>query len=267
MDCSGEAGWRHHVDREAGSERLGESSAAAGLVFRASCAPRETPGDVPVRDMPVIGADDHATQASGAHGNDVIGTPHSDRPAELGLRPGRACMDCPFRTPTWQSPISGKCPRGFDSTLLQTLPADELITVADDLESPNFGTVVIGKMHIRSDRRHGFEHRADAPGHDASFPGIPHAGCPCGAALQAAEEAVLDSCSTLVGWSRPTVRSRRSGSYGRHATESREFRQWSRRIRSTASRHSMPDSVPLRSTGALGASGTTSAGWSPGFRR
>ena len=63
--------------------------------------------------MPVIGADDYATHASGAHGNDVIGTPHSDRPAELGLRPGQACMNCPFRTPSRQSSISGKSPRGF----------------------------------------------------------------------------------------------------------------------------------------------------------
>ena len=167
MDCSGEAGWRHHVDREAGSERLGGSSAAGGLVFRASCAHRETPGDVPVRDLPVIGAEDHATHTSGAYGNDVIGRPHPDRPAELGLRPGRAGVDCPFRTPSRQSPISGKCPSGFGSTLLQTPPAEELITVADDLASPNFGTVAIGKMHIRSERRHGFEHRAGAPGHDA----------------------------------------------------------------------------------------------------
>lgn len=167
MVCSGEAGWWHHVDREAGGERLGEASAAAGLLFRASCAPREAPGDVRVRNMPVVGADDHATHASGAYGNDVIGTPHPDRAAELGLRPGRACVNCPFRTPARQSPISGKCPRGFGSTLLQTPPADELVTVADDLESRHFGTVAIGKMHIRSDRRHGFEHRADAPGHDA----------------------------------------------------------------------------------------------------
>ena len=151
------------------------AAVAATASLAAGCGSGTPRGPVPtgVRNVLVISADDHATHAMGAYGNDGIRTPNLDRLAASGTRFERAFANCPFCTPSRQSFITGRYPHACGVTLLQTPLAEEQLTIADHLGELGFKTAAIGKMHFNSGLTHGFDYRIDGRDHDAHLAASP----------------------------------------------------------------------------------------------
>jgi choline-sulfatase len=152
-------------------ERLFWTLLTAGLLLVAVAVLNRTAAaqsdSLRTHNVLLIVADDHATEAFGAYGNEQIRTPNLDRLAAEGVRFAHAYANAPVCTPSRQSFLTGRLPHATGVTLLGTPLADSTTTMADWLGARGHRTAAIGKMHFNSDLTHGFDTRVTGADHEA----------------------------------------------------------------------------------------------------
>jgi choline-sulfatase len=122
-------------------------------------------GDIERPNILFVVGDDLAYRAVGAGGKTIVPTPNLDRLANRGVWFERAYCNSPVCTASRQSLLTGRMPTEIGVTQLQTPLGDEPKTLAEILSAAGWRTVVFGKMHFNSTRKHGFDLIVDRPDH------------------------------------------------------------------------------------------------------
>ncbi len=104
-----------------------------------------------ITNVIVIVGDDHAANAVGCYGNEIIRTPNIDRLASSGIRFENAYSNAPVCSASRQSILTGKYPHATGVTLLTTpFPDEGNITIAEYLRDRGYETGVVGKTHFNN---------------------------------------------------------------------------------------------------------------------